>query len=801
MPVTSTAISCYHCGDECPGSPIRLEEKTFCCEGCKTVYQVLETGGLANYYRINAAPGASKKKKEQAAFAYLDDETVAQKLIRFHDGKIATVIFNLPQIHCSSCIYLLENLWKLHEGVSRVRVDFLKRTAHITFAPGKLSLRGLAELLDRIGYAPDLRLDSLEKKNERPDLKAYYYRLGIAFFCFGNIMLLSFPEYFGLDSMAEPAYRKLFSYLNFGLALPVMFYSALPFFRSAWAGVRERTVNMDVPIVLGILVMFVRSSWEIFAQTGPGFMDTLASLVFLMLVGRLFQQKTYHTLSFDRDYKSYFPVAATVITEKGAESKPVSAIRPGDRLLIRNGELIPADGLLFSGEANIDYSFVTGESAPVSKTLGELLYAGGRQTGAAIEMEVMRDVSQSYLTQLWNDSAFGKKEKERMASLATRISKWFTGVVILIAVISAFAWMNTDKTKAIDAFTSVLIITCPCALALSSPFTLGNLLRILGRNKIYLKSAGIIETLAAADTIVFDKTGTLTHAGAGRVCWNGPALGDDEKRRVRALTFQSAHPMSRKIFAFLPESSIPAVFLFKEITGKGIEGIVEQHAIRIGSLAFVRPGAAGIQEEQHTSAVYISIDGELKGYFGLHNVYREGLQPLVSRLSKRFRLFLLSGDNESEKKELSGFFPQTHDLHFHQSPADKLNFVRRLKELGHTTVMIGDGLNDAGALQESHAGITITDDINNFTPACDGIADASVFARFDRLFALARAGKKIILASFTISFLYNIAGLYFAVQGTLSPLAAAILMPVSSVTIILFTTLASGFAARRFGFR
>lgn len=801
MSATTTATTCYHCGDECPGSLLRLEEKTFCCEGCKTVYLVLESGGLANYYKMNAAPGASRKKKDESTFAYLDDLTVADKIIRFRDDKIATVVFNLPQIHCSSCIYLLENLWKLHDGVTRVRVDFLKRTAHITFLPGKLSLRGLAELLDRIGYAPDLRLDSLEKRNDRPDMRKYYYRLGIAFFCFGNIMLLSFPEYFGIEIAAERVYRRMFSWLNLALSLPVMFYSAAPFFRSAWNSVKERSVNMDVPIVLGIIVMFVRSSWEIIAGSGPGFMDTLTSLVFLMLVGRLFQQKTYHTLSFERDYKSYFPVAATVVTPEGHKSKPVSAVKAGDRLLIRNGELIPADGLLFSGNANIDYSFVTGESAPVSKTLGEMLYAGGRQSGSAIEMEVVREVSQSYLTQLWNDSAFRKKENERIASLATKVSKWFTAVVILIAAGAAAAWAGSDTAKAINAFTAVLIITCPCALALSSPFTLGNILRILGRNGIYLKSAGVIETLAAADTIVFDKTGTLTLAGEGRVQWNGPGLGEEDARLVRALVFQSSHPLSRKIFQALPETALPPVSHFREIPGKGIEGIIGQDAVRVGSLSFVRPDQPAPAASSGSSQVYVAINGEIKGWFGVHNVYRQGLKELLARLSKKYRLFLVSGDNESEKNELSAFFPAPENLHFNQLPADKLQFIRRQNAEGHTTIMVGDGLNDAGALMESHAGITVTDDINNFTPACDGIADASEFAQFDRLLGLARSGRKIIIGSFIISFLYNVIGLSFAVTGTLSPLAAAILMPISSVTIILFTTLASGIAARRHGFR
>jgi P-type Cu+ transporter len=790
--------TCFHCGEDLKGSSLKLDNRAFCCEGCKTVYEILSQNNLADYYQLNLAPGQNRSGVAAAKekYAWLDDEQLRRELIQFTDGDISTITFQVPAIHCSSCIWLLENLWKLHPGVVRTQVNFLRREAHVTFRDKVISLRQLVELLSAIGYPPDLRAGNVAPKDNAHTMRHWYYRLGVAFFCFGNIMLLSFPEYFGVDSLAESEYRNFFGYVNFVLSLPVLLFSASVFFRSAWSGLRSGIVNMDVPIVLGILVMFIRSSWEIFSHTGAGYMDTLASLVFLMLIGRLFQNKTYDRLSFDRDYKSYFPMAVTVLREGKETSIPVANIRKGDRLLIRSEELLPADSILMQGDARLDYSFVTGESAPADKVAGEIIYAGGRQKGSAIEVEVIREVSQSYLTRLWNDAAFRKEEHKDVTSMAGRISKTFTFVVFAIAAGAGLFWLSSDSQRALNAFTAVLIITCPCALAISSPFTLGNMLRLFGRNKVYLKNTAVVETLASVDTVIFDKTGTLTQSGDTGVQWEGETLSSSELAAVRALARQSSHPLSQKLYAGTESGILPKITAFEEHTGKGITGKVGDSEIRIGSAKFL-----GIetqtQQDAQAATVYICINGKQRGRFLFRNSYRPGLDSVIEKLRGKYKLGLLSGDNDAEAAYIKKLFGQDALIHFNQSPADKLSAVRELQKQGHKVLMIGDGLNDAGALKQSDAGISISDDINNFSPACDGIADAEVFEDIPSVLHSAINGKRILIASFLLSFLYNIVGLWFAVQGNLSPLVAAILMPVSSVTIILFTTIATRYAVKK----
>ncbi len=756
--------TCYHCGENCDGS-IVYSEHLFCCNGCKTVFELLNDNNLCSYYDMNATPGTSLKKDlNNKKFAYLEDAQVAKQLIQFTDGTVSTVSFYIPQVHCSSCIFLLENLFKIREGIKRSSVNFMKREVHITYDNSVLNLRELVETLAAIGYEPHINL-------------------------------------------TETPLRKFFGYLNFILALPVLFFCSEEFFTSAWGALKQKSLNMDFPIVLGIIAMFVRSSYEIFSHAGGGYFDTMASLVMLMLIGRLFQNKTYDTLSFERDYKSYFPVAVTTINNGNETSIPITKLRVGDRMLVRNQELIPADAVLIKGKGNIDYSFVTGEATPISKQSGEIIYAGGKHLGSAIEVEVMKDVSHSYLTQLWNDSAFSKVENENISSLATKVSKWFTPLVIAVAFLAAAYWWNTDLVKALNAFTSVLIITCPCALALSSPFTLGNILRILGKNKIYLKNAITIEKLAQINAVVFDKTGTLTNTKNAKIEFvsieNKEPLTDYELKLVKSLVYHSSHPLSKKVYEYLKGVKVIATEDFKEEEGKGIEGWVDENCVRIGSKKFlcgeVNKDGSEVSDFRHASKVYIGINGKVRGFFLVKNEYRKGFSDLMQKLRSQFDTYVVSGDNDAEKNFLKQYVEESN-LVFHQQPADKLNVIKTIQSAHKSVMMVGDGLNDAGALKQAEVGIAISDDVNNFSPACDGIIDSTQFEELDTLLNYSKSGVNIIKVSFIISLCYNLFGISLAVQGTMSPLVAAILMPISSVTIILFTTLASGWVGRKYGF-
>lgn len=792
---TASKISCYHCGEACDNSSIRVQEKTFCCQGCRTVYEIINHSGLCTYYDLEAHPGTSQKTKVRPGkFDFLDNPEIAAKLIHFSDGHQQHVTFYLPLMHCSSCIWLLEHLPKLHAGILSTRVNFLKKEITLVFDTS-ISLKVIADLLSQIGYEPYLSLNDLGPAKVKHYDKTRLYQLGIAGFCFGNIMLLSFPEYFSSGEMEEAHLKSLFSYLNLALSLPVFFYCASGFFVSAYKGLKQKFLNIDAPIALAILITFARSVYEILSGTGAGYLDSMSGIVFFMLIGRFFQDRGTQALRFDRDYTSYFPIGVTVLQGAEATTKPVSELKKEDRIRVHHNEIIPCDSILFMGKAVIDYSFVTGESLPVEKGIGEIIYAGGRQTGAAIELEVVKEVSQSYLTQLWNNTAFQKEKNSGRSSFTHVLSRYFTYVLFSMAVITGLYWHWHDPQRVWPAVTAMLIVACPCALLLSATFTNGNMLSLLQRRGFFVKTARVLEQMREMDTVIFDKTGTLSLQTEAELQFRGPVPSPYQEQLIRSLASQSGHPLSRAIVSKLTPQPQLKLYHYQETPGQGCSAVVNGLSVKLGSARFVNAPAKNDTHE--ASAVYISVNNAILGHYTVRNAYRPGLEQVIGRLKQRYELGLLSGDQAAEAETLRRLFGPEAALHFHQQPQQKLDYIQHLQAQGKKVLMVGDGLNDAGALRQSQIGIAISDNINNFSPGSDIIMDGRLFPHLPALLAFCRMERPIIYGSFAISIAYNIVGLSFAAQGHLSPMIAAILMPASSLSIVLFTTLASRFLARR----
>lgn len=800
---TDQKVTCFHCGENCGEDTTIHDEKSFCCPGCKLVYEVINENQLCNYYELSETPGTTRKNVVLGErYAYLDDESIQQKLIKFKDADSAHLRFHVPNMHCSSCIWLLEHLQKIDKGIIRSKVDFIQKELFIVYNPGQTNVRKIVEQLSIIGYEPELNLDQIEKVAKKRKVRSRVLKIGLAGFAFGNIMLLSFPEYFSGGVYTGDDFRKVFGYLNFVLALPVFFYSASEFHLNTIRSIRQRTINIDVPIAIGIVAMFLRSSYEIFSGTGAGYFDSMTGLVFFMLIGRNFQDKTYDWLSFDRDYKSYFPIAVTRYKGQTEQTIPVNEIEINDRLKIRNQEIIPADVLLLSEFAEIDYSFVSGESSAVSISKGERIFAGGRLLRGPIDVLVQQEISHSYLTQLWNQLPDKSSRKSGFQKMVSAISRWFVVGTITIAVTSFAYWYNTDISRAINAFTAVLVIACACALALSAPFTFGNMLRILGKKGIYLRNADVIERLADIDFVVFDKTGTLTEPECTEVAYIGEPLSTEDYKNIYSIASSSSHPLSIMICKQLKQYANQEILNHVyEIPGSGVEGYVNDHFIKIGSHQFAG-NTVHDKTDFKNSRVYIQINDENKGYFLFRNKYRTSVKEVADKLTENnYQLSVISGDHEGERPYLEKLLNKHSHLLFNQQPTDKLNYIKSLQDKGHKVMMVGDGLNDAGALMQSNVGIALSSDVNNFSPACDGIILGQHFNKLAEVIKFAKAGQRIIIVSFIISLFYNALGLWFAVQGTLSPVIAAILMPISTSSLVVYTVISSSLKARRLSLR
>ena len=566
-----TKIVCHHCGDQCFENEFIQGELSFCCNGCQMVYHLLQDNGMGDYYRFEEKPGLSLRSSKNNSFEYLDNEEIKRKLLSFHEGSTSKITFTIPQIHCSSCLYLLENISLLHDAVTKSIVNFSAKKVTITFNNEKITLRSLVELLARIGYEPKINYNLLDQKEEKSSFdRVLIYKLGLSGFCFGNIMLLSFPEYLGFD---KASYLFHIGYINILLSLPVLFYSGWDYIKSAVSGIRYNDYNIDLPIAIGMIALFSRSIFEILSQSGEGYLDSFSGFVFFLLIGRWFQAFTYRTLDFERNYKSYFPISANFRKGEGWASKSLDHIKPGDVILIRNEEVVPTDGILQKGRGRINYSFVTGESELVNKSIGDEIFAGGKQQGKSIELLVTKKVNQSYLTQLWNEDAFKNEEKSQSSQLISIVSKYFTFGVIGLALATMLYWYFVDVGLAINTFTAVLIVACPCALALAIPFTYGNILRLLSTDSVFLKNVETIERIQDIDYVIFDKTGTITDSNLMEANYHGKPLTNEQRTLVKSVCTHSSHPLSVAITEQLKNVAVVDIDSYQDHIGLGLSAI------------------------------------------------------------------------------------------------------------------------------------------------------------------------------------------------------------------------------------
>jgi Cu+-exporting ATPase len=778
-----------------------LEDKAFCCSGCRTAYQLIHELGLEDYYALNERPGAPVRQADND-FSWMDDPVLGNRLLRFRSGSRAVVQFRLPAIHCSSCVWLLERMPQFVDGVQEARVHFGRRELELHYNPERIALSALALQLQRIGYAPDINradLDGDQERNKSRD--PLIKRLGVAGFCAGNIMLLSFPDYLDWDPASAGPMWHLVIWLKMLLSLPILFYSGTIYWKSAWLALRRGVPSVDIPIALGMIALSVRSFYDILAGSGPGYLDSLAGLIFFLLVGRWFQDRIYGFLSFQRDYKSFFP--ASVLKVEGQTRRPVvpDELLPGDVMFIRPGEIIPADGELLS-PARLDYHFITGESEPELLASGALVYGGARVLERPVEVRVVKGLASSYLTSLWDrDALRGQSHRQaRMTRITDRFSRAFTPFVITLAVVATAFWWPAGPARALEILTAVLIVACPCGLALAAPFALGHALRFLDGAGLHLRDTGALERLALLDTLVFDKTGTLTAPGQGLLRYEGRQLSAEERAAVAAVAACSAHPLSVRI-AGEWGGGLPATASdVHEVAGAGVSGVarvsgaagVHSHAdqvqVRIGAA-----GYAGYGDDPEASAargVFLSLNGDLPGRLILEPALRGGTRQALEGImaarkgpDSRYRLELLSGDKALEQERMRELFPEGTALRFGVSPFEKLERVEALQAEGRHVGMFGDGLNDAGALAAADVGLAVADDLSGYFPAADGVLHARSLGRLPSLLRYARAMRAAVWTAIGVSMAYNVVGLTFAVSGLLTPLVAAILMPVSSLTV------------------
>lgn len=779
--ITKETIRCYHCHSPQQESMIRHDDKDFCCQGCITVYDILHSRDLCQFYDMDDMDFLKKAPFNiSRSYSYLDTEEFSKRLIRYSDQKQTHVRFYIPQIHCRSCLWLLERLYKIDSRILRSEVLFDQKELYVVYETGSLLLSELVSILASIGYEPSINQTAEDEKPKTQ--RSEILKIGISGFCFANIMMLSLPEYFSSGIIQESIIRSTIPVLQILLSLPVITYTAWDFFRPSISNLKKGRLIIDFPISVAIVITFLRSIYDIYYGYSAGYLDSMTGIVFFMLIGRWMQSRTHQFLSFDRKFLSFFPVMVEKIEDMKRCFVSINDIQKGDRITIYPQEIIPVDGILSRGKAVIDYSFVNGESDLQEISIGQHIYAGGKQTQNTIDLIVMNSHEQSKMISMWNHASFKNKKVRNENQLLDTAGMIFTWIVLGLGMGAWLFWMSQSKPlMAWNSLTTILIVACPCALLLTSSFVYGHYIRVLSKYHFFLRDSQVLNDLINIDHIVFDKTGTLTIINGLLVEFQGDQLDEKTKQALTDIFSHSQHKLARAILEYLAMPVDHYDINMKETIGEGLEVWLDDQHYKIGSDRFV-----GLQSEDTRTRVHVIRDNRSLGCFIIQNKYRSGIEKMIGTLGEKFKLSLLSGDHENEYTYLSKFFPLNASLKFRQTPLQKLEYIEQTKsEKNERIMMVGDGLNDSGAFKAADVGVVITERNNNFNPESDIILEASSLIWLDKLLTFVSKMPYIVMVISVYSLLYNLIGLYFALQGKLSPVVAAILMPMSSISIIL----------------
>lgn len=790
MPKTETRYTtkCAHCGSETGTSLVMDEGVCFCCEGCKTVYHILHQNGLCDFYDIDSDAAQSLQNKETLNWTIEELNVMATEFVVMDSGDQRTIILHVPSIHCSSCIWLLEKLPDLNPGVLQCRTDFLKKQVRITYNTAQTQFGDLVYLLSMLGYQPSLMPEDTQDITKKENRKILL-KLGVAGFCAGNIMMFSFPQYLGLNITQEPQLLRWFNALNIALSIPLVFYSGGEYIRSFKQWLQFKTLSVKVPLAIGIGALWLRSVYEAATSVGSGYFDSLAGLIFLLITGTWLQNKVFDSLRFGEKARKFFPlVARTIITGRLVPKKVIELV-PGDRVRVLHGEIIPADGVLMASEALVQYAYATGESAAQTKVAGEVLLGGGRNEGGVFEMEVIRPFNQSRLNEIWNIEDEKQTPQSEVPDFEVVISKYFILGTLTIALAALLFWWIKDASQMWFAFVAVLMVACPCALALAPPFSYNIVSAFFAKKGLYLRKPAIAAKLGEITDVVFDKTGTLSLSGEMQAVIPASYTAQEIEILSTAAS-QSRHPYSVAIAQSLKGYREMPVQNFMEYSGRGSEASIAGHEVRLGKQSFVSKDILSTREDNKN--IWLSIDGTVLEPITINDVFRDDLSQTFDSLKKQhISLHVASGDAEVEKQKLLFKYPKAFEnISYGCSPSDKTEIIKKLKQDGHV-LMIGDGLNDAGALKAGDVGIVVTDDTNNFTPEASAILLQNAFSKLPDFLKIAQKGNRIVTRTFWVSLAYNVVALSLAFSGNMSPLIAAILMPLSSVFLMVFAWLST----------
>ncbi|MDK9699981.1 MAG: heavy metal translocating P-type ATPase [bacterium] len=800
---------CTHCGTPVPEQLLRPgPSEQFCCNGCATVYGILHGCDLEEYYRLRKELSDDVKRPAKVTgkdYSGFDDPAFLSQTARKLPGGLLEIELYVEGTHCIACAWLIEKILLEREHARSARLDLGRSVVLIVFDPVAQKLSDFAHALDRIGYPPHPLSDNATTSLRDTDRKLLI-RMGVAAAGAGNIMLLAFALYAGEFSGIEPQYASLFRWISLGLALPVVTYAAYPFYLGAWNGLRNKVAAMDLPIALGILVSFFASTIATWQQRSEVYFDSVTSLVFLLLVGRYVLARANRWASeASVTLLSAMPKIVHGIENNGTVDKPLTEVHTGDKLQILPGETIPVDGELLTDEALISEASFTGEAKPRKVIRGEVIFAGNIVVERPVQLRAVAIGEATRLGKLSQMMREAAAKRAPFTVITDRIAGWFVSSIILLATLTIVLWWQIDPTKALWYGVAMLVVTCPCALGLAVPISFATAIGFAAKQGIFIRGAPILERLAAIDRVMLDKTGTLTE-GATRLLstrYFSDLTQADQEKITQAVAAIEAHSTHHLAAAFQRTAATTlAVSQVQQIAGHGIRGVVQfpdsnAQSFVIGTYPFVAGGRhptdamnAAMQELDALGAtpVWVSRDEEIVALYAIGDALRSDAKTAIEDIHRQnITCEILSGDSFAAVKKVSDQLA-IGNYNASVSPEAKLERVQAVMSKNAVVAMVGDGVNDAAALAAADVGISPAGSAEVSREAAGVFLIEPGIGQVAALLRLAKQAMHRIRWNLTISIAYNLVGATLAITGHVTPLVAAILMPLSSLTALYLAT-------------
>jgi Cu2+-exporting ATPase len=749
---------------------------------------VIHDAGLAGYYAF----GERRPSRVQASgrtFEEFDHPAFATLYVRARADGLSEVELYLENVHCASCVWLVERASLTIPGVHAAELDVGRARVKVVWRPGETPLSEIARFLDSLGYVPHPYRGARAEDRRRAEDRAALIRIGVAGAIAGNVMMIALAIYAGWFGGIEREFERYFRWWSFALATPSLLWPGRVFFTSAWGALRQRQLHMDVPIAFALGAGWLHGAVNTIRDAGPAYFDGVATLVFLLLVGRFLQQRAQRAAVDAAELlSSLAPSTARVVDGDTVREVPTEAVLPGWVVEARAGDTIPADGEIIGGTTAVDTSLLTGESVPVAAGVGATVYAGTVNVAAPIRVRVTGTGEDSRLGALLKDVEASARRRSPVVHLADRMAGWFVAAVLALAALTYAIWIVRDPTRALDNAIAILIVTCPCALALATPLAITSAIGKAAARGLLVRGGDALESLSRPGTLLLDKTGTITTGHLEVAGWTGE---DAARPLVAALERHSRHPVAAALAAAWGRGPLAAATAVQETIGGGLSGIVAGHRMAVGTANFVRPHLRSADDAlpdplPGCTAAYVVVDGRCAGVASLADPLRPDAADAVRALRARgWRVEILSGDGEGPVRRVASELGiAASDARWGATPEDKRRRVESTRGRG-PVVMVGDGVNDAAAMAAATVGVGV----HGGAEAC--LATADVFTTRDGLapvIELVRGAARamgVVRTGIVISIAYNVLGVALAMAGLINPLVAAVMMPVSSITVVL----------------